>query len=180
MALERWDPFTEMVNRMFGERFARPWQFTTQMGYSLPMDVCEMDDEFLIRAAIPGVRPEDLDISVKEDTLTIKGEIMAPEWVRRQEAQTGQQQAQQGQQQPQGRQAGSYHCWLQEIPYGRFTRSVTLPAGVNGNNARAEFENGLLVLHLPKAEEAKPRRIEVHAGGQRQQLGTGRPQGQQR
>ena len=75
MAMERWDPFSEMVNRMFGERFGRPWQMTTQMGYSLPMDVCEMDDEFLIRASAPGMRPEDLDISVKEDTLTIRGEI---------------------------------------------------------------------------------------------------------
>jgi len=176
LAIERWDPYAEMarfqdlINRMFGEAFRLPWRLAPPMGYTLPVDVCEMDDEYLVRAVVPGVRPEDLDISVKEDTVTIRGELKAPEWM-----EGGQQPAGQTQQQPTGRaraQRGAT-CWLQEIPYGRFTRTITLPTAINASNAKAEFENGILTLHLPKTEEAKPRRIEVRAGAQRQQIGTG-------
>jgi HSP20 family protein len=163
------------------------------MGFAMPMDVCEMNDEYLIRAAIPGVRPEDLDISVKENSLTITGEVREPQWQQMQEGQTpassqqpmgsqqpsGQQQQQAGGQSAGRREQGStprgesVHCWLQEIPYGRFSRSVTLPMTVNASKARAEFDNGLLVLHLPKTEEAKPRRIEVQPGQRERQLSHG-------
>lgn len=185
MAIERWDPFSEMmrfrnmVDRMFGEGLTRPWRQAVQMGYTLPVDVCETNDEFLVRAACPGCRPEDLDISVKEDTVTIRGEIREPEWMRREAAQAGQAQQQQaGQAQPAGGQMrhpsqAGVECWLQEIPYGRFTRSITLPTPINAGNARAEFDNGLLVLHMPKAEEARPRRIEIRPGAhQPQQIPT--------
>jgi len=192
LAIERWDPFREMTSRFF-EPFFRPFERTTSMGYGVPIDVCETNDEYFVQAAIPGVRPEDLDISVKEDTVTIRGELRAPEWLRgegaesarqpgTQSQQTGQYQGtQQGQsrgQQQMGRTHAGAACWLQEIPYGRFSRSVTLPTPINGNNARADFDNGLLTLHLPKTEEARPRRIEVHAGTHQQQVGTGSTTGQ--
>jgi HSP20 family protein len=200
MAMERWDPFSDLMNRMLGDWYFRPWRSGTNLGYSLPIDVCETENEFIVRAAAPGIRPEDLDVSVKEDVLTIRGEITAPDWMRSEQSQTtqtrgtqtqsqGQMQGQsQGQMsgQPQGQQYGQSrqgmqmqgtHCWLQEIPTGHFTRSVTLPSPVNGTNARAEFDNGMLTLHLPKTEEARPRRIEIQGGAGRQ-LGSGQTPGQ--
>jgi len=226
LAIERWDPFGDMLrfrhmmNRMFDESFGRQGRpGFERMGYNLPIDVCETDDEYLVRAAVPGVHPQDLDVSVKEDTVTIRGHLREPEWLRRETHQrqaTGQHQTQQyqtnqpmgqtqqtgqqyqanqpmGQTQPTGQQyqtnqptgqseqtghwQGHSHagaeCWLQEIPYGRFSRSITLPTPINSNNARADFDNGMLILHLPKTEEARPRRIEVQPGAQRQQIGVG-------
>ena len=176
MAMERWDPFSDLMSRMMGDWYFRPWRMTREVGgYSLPLDVCETDDEFIIRAAAPGMRPEDLDVSVKEDTLTIRGEMKSPEWMQVEQTQAGRQASPQGQTTGQPRQqlrGQGTHCWVQEIPYGRFTRSITLPSPVNGSNARAEYDNGMLILHLPKAEEAKPRRIEIRGGAGRQ-LGQG-------
>jgi len=184
MAMERWDPFSDLMNRMMGDWYFRPWRSGTSLGYSLPIDVCETEEEFIIRAAAPGVRPEDLDVSVKEDVLTIRGEMVAPDWMRSESPQASQagggQNQSQGQQSVQSRQrghTGGVHCWVQEIPTGHFTRSITLPTPVNGNNARAEFDNGMLTLHLPKVEEARPRRIHIQTASGRQ-LGPGQAPGQ--
>jgi HSP20 family protein len=177
MAMERWDPFGEvsrfrdLFDRMVGEGWPRYWR-SSQIGSNVLMDICDFDDEILVRAAIPGCRPEDLDITVKEDILTIRGEIKAPDYIRWEpvSGQSGSQTPSSGQQpgQPQQPQQpisrssrGRAECWVQEISYGRFARSVTLPVSVNAGGARAEFQNGMLMLHIPKAEETKPRRIEV-------------------
>jgi HSP20 family protein len=200
LAIERWDPFGDMlrfrhmIDRMFEEGYGRQRRPGFEhLGYNLPIDVCETGDEYLVRAAVPGVHPQDIDVSVKEDTVTIRGQLREPEWLRRETHQhqaTGQPtgQTQQTGQQPrtgqytgqtqqtgqgQGYSYAGTECWLQEIPYGRFSRTITLPTPINSNNARAEFDNGMLILHLPKTEEARPRRIEVQPGAQRQQIGVG-------
>lgn len=105
--------------------------------YPLALDVVEKDDEFVITAAIPGANPDDLDITLANNVLTIRGEIK-------------------GEQQPEGGQIR-----LRERPYGRFARTLTLPAEVQNDQIQAHCENGILTVHVPKSEQAKPKRIPV-------------------
>ena len=147
MSLMRRDPFREMVtlrdamDRLFDESVLRPWwsQEGEQQGVFVPMDLRETDDQFVVSAPLPGLKPEDVDITISGNTLTIKGEFREES-----EDEDGQ-------------------VRYRERRYGAFQRSMTLPEGVDATKAEAEFENGLLKLQLPKAEEVKPRQIEIKA-----------------
>jgi HSP20 family protein len=108
---------------------------------ALAVDMYETDDAIVVKSTIPGIGPEDLDIRITGDTLTIKGETRAEEEVEQE----------------------SYIC--RERRYGAFSRSLTVPAPVVAEEAEAEFENGVLTLTLPKAEEVKPKAIKVKAKG---------------
>ncbi|HIC95788.1 TPA: Hsp20/alpha crystallin family protein, partial [Candidatus Bipolaricaulota bacterium] len=131
MALTRWDPFREMmslreaIDQLFEESFVRPsrWLMPRWEGVgTLPIDMYETDEAVVVKASIPGIKPEDLDISVAGDTLTIKGETRAEEEVKRE----------------------NYYC--RERRFGAFGRSVTLPVPVVADKAEAVFENGVLTL----------------------------------
>ncbi len=148
--LVRWDPFGETwslrqaMDRLFEDAFVRPWNAGAQgnSGVSgLAVDMYEDGDDLVVTAAVPGVRPEDIDITIQGDVLTIKGQ-----------SETDQQ-----------REQASFH--LNERRYGRFFRQVALPHAVKSDAAEATFENGILRLRLPKTEEAKERKIQVQAGG---------------
>ena len=142
----RWEPFNEMVslrdavNRLFEDSFIRPdaWPMPFDGGsLSVPTDMIETKDNVIVKVSAPGVKPEDIDISVVGDTLTIKGETKSEEQS----------------------EEGSYI--RKERRFGAFQRTLSLPASVASDRARAEFENGVLTLTLPKAEEAKPKSIRV-------------------
>ena len=145
----RWDPFREMIDmgeamdRLFGRGFSRPWRLLAwDTGDGLfPVDLYETDDEVVVKASLPGVKPEEVQISVTGDTLTIKAETRTEEEVK----------------QP------SYH--RQERRYGAFQRSLTLPVQVDTDAAEALFEHGVLSLRLPKAPEVRPKTIEVKPTG---------------
>lgn len=109
----------------------RPWV--------LPLDVIEDDEKFIIKASIPGINPDDLEITFSDNILTIKGEI-------KDEAET---------------QEGKYH--LRERRYGLFQRSIALPERVDADKIEAVYEDGVLTLFVPKVEEIKPKRISVKA-----------------
>jgi HSP20 family protein len=147
MTLTRWEPFREIVSlreamdRMFDEGFIRPFRawphrFDGELG-GVPLDMYETEEALVIKASVPGVKTEDIDITVTGNMLTIKGEFRKEEEGKR----------------------GTVH--FEEREYGRFQRSVSLPNTVNPDKARAEFEAGVLKLTLPKIEEAKPKHIEV-------------------
>jgi HSP20 family protein len=91
----------------------------------------------VVKATVPGVKPEDMEITITGDTLTIKGETKAEKEIKQED----------------------YIC--QECRYGSFSRTVTLPAGLKTDKAEATFENGVLTLTIPKAEEVKPKSIKV-------------------
>lgn len=142
----RWDPFNEMVslrdamNRLFEDSFIRPGAWPASFegtAWTLPLDVIETKDDILVKASVPGLKPEEIDISVTGGVLTIKGETKSEQKV----------------------EEGSYI--RQERRYGSFQRTITLPADVVADKAKAEFESGVLTLTLPKAEEAKPKTIKV-------------------
>jgi HSP20 family protein len=153
MALDRWDPFREAVslrdamNVLFQDSFVRPGTAAASGGglVALPLDVCETDQAFVVKASLPGVKPDDVQITVHGDTLTIRGESKA-------------------EQEKKGE-----HWHLREQRYGTFQRSLTLATPVNSEKATADFEHGVLTLTLPKAESAKPRQIKI--GGTAQAAG---------
>ncbi len=147
--LVRWEPFRDLISlreamdRLFEESFVRPQaRWRAPVGAeALAVDMYETDDAIVVKMAIPGVRPEDLDVSVAGDTLTIKGETRAEEEVKEE------------------------NYIRRERRYGSFCRSLVIPVPVMHDKAEAEFENGVLILTLPKAEEVKPKAIKVKAKG---------------
>ena len=160
----RWDPFGEMLslrdamNRLFEESVVNPTAFPQSHAFSMPVDLRETDDGFIVDAVVPGVKPEDVNLTLENNVLTISGET------------TQEQQA--------GGEQGNYH--RVERRYGRFTRAIALPTPVNADQVQATLENGILQVQIPKAEEVKPRRITVSSGqgGQQQLVDTQAP-GQQ-
>ncbi len=129
----------EAMDKLFEESFVGPrgWLGLSGEAISLPLDVYQTENDIVVTAPVPGIKPEDIDISISGDTLTIRGETMAEERVEK----------------------GSFI--RQERRYGRFERSMTLPVEVQAEKAAATFENGVLTLTLPKAEAVKPKQIKV-------------------
>jgi HSP20 family protein len=145
--LVRMDPFRDMVslrdamNRLFEESFVAPLgaQLLRREGAEAPaMDVYETDNELVVETSLPGAKPEDVDISVTGNTLTVKAET-------KKEEEKGEK--------------GKYYCC--ERRYGVFQRSVSLPVEVDAGKAEAVFANGILKLTLPKTEAQKPRKIAI-------------------
>jgi len=155
MTIERWDPFSEMLslrdamNRLFEESFVWPSRGTPlapgRMG--LPIDLRETEDQFVLEAALPGVKPEDIDVSVQGNQLRIQGEMKQDE----------------------EKKGERYH--FRERRYGQFQRTIALPNNVKPDQVACEFRNGVLTVTLPKAEEARPRRIQITGGEQPKQIG---------
>lgn len=143
--LIRWEPFREtrrlhdMLDRAMDRSLLDNWWFDGGSTGRLALDVYQTDNDVVVKANIPGISPEDIDISVSGDTLTIQGET-------REEVETDEAQ-----------------YLLRERRYASFARSITLPSSVEADKASADFENGVLVLTLPKVEEVKPKRIAVKA-----------------
>jgi HSP20 family protein len=144
--LVRWEPLRELVtlreamDRLFSESFVRPGAAFPSFGMEGPaVDMYQTKEEIVVKAAIPGVKPEDIDISVTGDILTIKGELKEEEKI----------------------EEANYLC--QERRYGEFRREFSLPTQVSADKAKAEFEHGVLTLRLPKAEEVKPKSVKVKA-----------------
>lgn len=143
--LTRWEPFRDIVSlreamdRLFDESVVRPRgaALAPQVRGALAVDMYETDEDIVLKASVPGVGPDDLDISITGDTLTIKGESAREEEVEEE----------------------NYIC--RERYYGAFSRSIAIPASVEADKAEAEFEDGVLILRLPKAEEMKPKSIKV-------------------
>ena len=107
--------------------------------WGVALDVVENPDEFVVKASLPGVKPEDVEVTFSENTLTIKGESRHKE----------------------DKEEARYH--LRERRYGSFSRSLSLPRGVQGDAIEASYDAGVLTLRLPKSEEVKPKRIAIHS-----------------
>jgi len=144
--LVRWDPLREMVtlreavDRLMAESFVRPGTAFPFLGVEGPaVDMYQNKDEIIVKAAIPGVKPEDIEIQVTGDILTIKGELKDEEKI----------------------EEGNY--LRKERHFGQFLREFSLPTQVSADKAKAEFEHGVLTLRMPKAEAVKPKSITVKA-----------------
>ncbi len=148
MTLMRWNPYREMVSlrdaldRLFERSLVRPfrdWPEQRESGRGVSVDVYESNGDLVVQAELPGLKPEDVDISLSDSRLTIKGEFQAKD-----EGDRG-------------------NVYYQERRYGKFERSFALPTGIDTDAIDAEFEDGVLTVTLPKPEEAKPRKIPIAA-----------------
>jgi len=169
MALIRWDPTVELatlqkeMNRLFDSFFGEGAAANGDRSRWLPaMDLLERENEYVLRVDLPGVKPEDVKVELQNDVLTISGERHAEHEERKE---------------------GAYRL---ERGYGRFTRSLTLPEGVDPAKIAARLENGVLEVIVPKPEERKPQRIAIDVAqgasgaieGAAQGTASGTPEGQ--
>jgi HSP20 family protein len=132
----------DAMNRLFDESVLHPYDrpyVADERAYALPLDVIAKDDEYVITAAVPGLKPDDLSVEVLGETVTIRGEIKSEQ---------------------NGEQDGYL---LQERRYGKFSRTLNFPVELDGAKAEASVENGVLTLRVPKAETARPKTIKVKA-----------------
>jgi HSP20 family protein len=144
--IRRANPFDELftlrrtVDRLFDDDVFHPraWR-TVSLGAEPALDITTTPDELLVKASLPGWQPEDVEITLTGSTLTISGEMR--EEARREE-----------------------ESWiLNEIRRASFSRTLELPEGLLGERASATYEHGILTLHIPKAEEVKPKQIRITA-----------------
>lgn len=145
MALSRWRPFSEMMSlrdmmdRLLEETYMPAGM---EMERMLPVNMYQTDDNVIVDTPVSGIKPEDIDIRISGNTLTIRGERKEEKEVKEE------------------------NYVRKEMQMGKFYREVTLPVSVQPDKATATFENGILHLTLPKAEEIKPKRIPVKAKGE--------------
>ncbi len=137
----RWNPsrdFQSLWDSMdprFSENFPNMQEHTRTWG--LALDVVENEDAYVVKASLPGINPDDIDITMEKSTLTVSGETKADETIHSEEYR------------------------LRERRYGRFPRSISFPLQVNPDAIVADYEHGLLTLTVPKVEEVKPKRIAI-------------------
>ena len=143
--LTRWEPVREMMtlreamDRLFDDAFTRPVNLRDG-GWSSPaIDMYQTDDEVVVKAALPGFKADEVQINVTGEVLTLRGEMKHEE----------------------EKKDKAWH--IREQRWSSFERSITLPTDVKADKAAADFENGILTVTLPKAEEVKPRTITVKA-----------------
>jgi HSP20 family protein len=137
--MARYEPFSgaqplhDAMAQLFQQSFVAPFG---QLAGSMPVDIYEHDDAFVVSASMPGLMPDELTISVEQQTITIHGE-------------------------PKAEEASGMRPLLQERRLGAFTRTFSLPVPIEATKVQAELNNGVLSLTLPKSEAVKPRKIQV-------------------
>ena len=146
--MERWDPFRDLrsmreaMDRLFRDSWGRPLDSRLPDWGDIPVDVAEKNNEFVVRATIPGVRPEDIQVSVQGERLMLRAESQGAQ------------------------ERKDEHFLVRERYTTSFYRALTLPSPVNTDQADARYDQGVLTLTLPKAQVEKSSQIKVHGGEQ--------------
>ncbi len=141
----------DAMDRLFEQSFVDPARLLSAAGsgMAMPLEVYETPDDVVVKALVPGISPESLDIAYQQGTLTLKAKTEAP-------------QAEKG-----------WTWYVREIGYGEVTRSISLPVEIDVDRVGTAFANGVLTLHLPKAEAARPKQIKVGGSDEARQIGAG-------
>jgi HSP20 family protein len=152
----------QLINDSFGtESFRTTWPRSgngQEIAQPMPLDVYATDDRVVVLAAVPGMRPEDLELTVHQNTVSLSGKIGSVS---------------------DSEEAKGATWYVHELANGAFRRSITLPFPVNSDQTEAAFQNGILRVVLPKAESAKPRKIAINAAqSQEQAISSGEEQAQ--
>ncbi len=142
--MTRWNPIRDMItlreamDQMFNDAYLRGREARQQgMAWQLPLDAYATEDAIVLMADVPGVKPEDVDVTLEGDTLTIRGELKARAEVR--------------------------NYILRERPTGKFERVLTINTPIDSGKVEATFEDGVMQIVLPKSEAVKPKQIKVTA-----------------
>lgn len=144
----RWEPFAELaaLREAMDNLFDRPFvgrrpTLTERTGERvMPVDLCERDGDYVIKAYVPGVKAEEVNLNVDQNTLTIKAHIPG---------------------EAESEEAKKYKWLTQELGYGDVSRSINLPGPIDADKIEATVDNGVLTVTVPKAEEVKPKKIQV-------------------
>jgi HSP20 family protein len=151
MALVRWNPATDLdafrrqMDRLFDE-MTGDRALTPQWG-QLPIELNDAGNNLELKAQVPGINPDDLDVTVNRDSVTISGEYRYED--------------------------NGQNSYGSEFQYGKFSRSIGLPVGIQQDNVQADYTNGILTLHLPKIEQAANQKVKINLGSQSQQAIAG-------
>ena len=137
------DPFLAAPFRLLDEMFRTSGNGSRVTGYTPALDLHETDDEYFVVVDLPGVKPDDVTIELNDQVLMIAGSRVTVE---------------------------SGEAQVIERPYGSFVRSLTLPKGVDSDQIKADYQDGVLELHIPKPAEVKPRKIAISSGSQKKQI----------
>jgi HSP20 family protein len=144
--LDRWEPFRgsydSQLNRLFSDFFGRTTQEQNLTPWAPAVDIFEGEHELVVKADLPDIRPEELDVRVENNILTIRGERKFE------------------------KKADEKNYLRVERSYGSFARSFSLANTVNTDAIKADYKDGVLTLSIPKREEAKPKQIKVSVGNQ--------------
>ena len=147
MSIIRWEPFRDLIstqdrfNHLFNDTFARAFgdqQEVSPRAWVPPVDIYETGDSLVLKAELPGINPGDMEIRVEDNTLYLKGERKFEKEVKEE------------------------NLHRVERSCGTFTRSFALPNTIDADKVKAEYQNGILTLTMPKREEAKPRAIKIN------------------
>ena len=138
------DPLTlrDALDQFWEDALSRPifgWPEHTETGLPVAVDMRETDGEVIVEADLPGLKPEDVDISVADQTLTVKGDFKSEKEDEHEDVH------------------------IKERSYGAFRRALRLPSPIEADAAKAEFHDGVLTITLPKTETSKPKQIAVEA-----------------
>jgi HSP20 family protein len=161
MSIDRFDPFRDMMtireamDRWLQQSLSGTGQITGQLlsnlrPDSIPIDLVEHDDSFEVRASVPGVKPDDVEVTVQGERVTVRAEVRAAEEKR------------------------GDNWLMREHRYGTLQRTITLPSAVSSDNAEARIEHGVLSLRLPKVQGGQAHRIAVSTTGSSQATHGGR------
>jgi HSP20 family protein len=152
MAMERWDPFNDIVSlrdamdRLFEQSVVHPQRMAGRQSLAgakvMPVDLFQKGADYIIKAYVPGVKAEDVQISSERDAVTLKAHIPG-------EIETDE--------------ARGYRWMVDELGYGDVLRTLVMPGPIDAAKIEATVENGVLTVLVPQAEEAKPRKIQVKA-----------------
>jgi HSP20 family protein len=150
MSISRYDPLHDALSlrramdQLFEQSFIRPrgmFGLLEEESAIVPMDVCETDQGYEVCMALPGVKPDDIEVTVQQNMLTTKGQVSSPV-----------------------EEAERRNWTMREIPTGTFRRSITFDRPVDVDNIRTRFENGVLAVSLPVSQAAVPKRISLSSG----------------
>lgn len=134
----------------FGTVWSRGEPERGRTAFPMPLDIYSTDEAIVLLAAVPGMHPDDLDLTIQKNTVTISGELHAPV-----------------------EESANPTWYVRELAEGTYRRSLTLPFMVDADKAEATFEHGILKVVLPKAEEARPKKVAISAGGKQDAIGAG-------
>jgi HSP20 family protein len=146
MQIARWEPFRDLVttqdrfNRLFNDAFARAFgdEEPASRAWVPPVDIYETDDSLVLKAELPGINPDDVEVRVEDNTLYLKGERKFQKDVKEE------------------------NLHRLERSYGMFSRSFVLPGSIDSGKVQAAYKDGILILAMPKREEAKPKTIKIN------------------
>jgi HSP20 family protein len=150
------------MDELFAQSFVSPMWRGSSQEVSAPMDICETDHGYEVNVGLPGVKPEDIDITVTQNTLSVKGHYS---YQNQHNDKHQNQQAQQGENYQQQGQYGRHQNWLmREMGTGTFERTITFPKPIDADKIQTRYEHGILTLTVPISEASRPKRITVNDG----------------